>query len=126
MKRWISLVLICVTVFGLLQFSSCNRKKEESEIDDSSANVGKRIICKASDFEAKRDNWYGTDELVGEDAQSIATTDLIVGEDYYFVYTFDLVYNESTSDSNVLDYELRFGLKSWDGLFLRRRYIDQS
>ena len=123
MKRWISLVLICVTVFGLLQFSSCNRKKEESEIDDSSANVGKKIICKASDFEAKRDNWYGTDELVGEDAQSIATTDLIVGEDYYFVYTFDLVYNESTSDSNVLDYELRFGLKSWDGLFYEEEAV---
>lgn len=112
-------IILLITTFILLitAITLVGCKKQDSG-EDPSGNVGKKIICKASDFDHVRDQWYGETSLVGSEAEAVHTTDLVVGEKYYFVYTFELIYEgDGVSDSTALEYNPRFMMKTWSGLY---------
>lgn len=87
--RILSTTLICLSLLLCAFLFSCGSK--ELHFDES---VGKKIICKASDFENLKDDWHGKESLLSDKALSSHTEDLILGERYYFVYTFFIDYEE--------------------------------
>lgn len=105
---------VCVWLSGCFLMSGCSTESEGGQASD---NVGPKIICKADDFEKVKGEWYGADSLVSSQAQEIATTDLVVGERYYFVYTFGLDSVFDDYSSTYMGYDLKFGVKTWDGLY---------
>ncbi|MBQ8214229.1 MAG: leucine-rich repeat domain-containing protein [Clostridia bacterium] len=123
-KSTIAILVVIGVLLSLFISSRQADKKAEQDSRNVTDTVGQKIICKAADFEAKREDWYGRDELVSEEARSIATSDLVIGEKYYFVYTFKL--SVESNDKNyiltdfTMNYDLQFGIKSWEGLYYGR------
>lgn len=113
LKRLFSIILLCLTAFMCAFLFSCGKDSNKG----STENVGKKIICKASDFENVKNDWHGKGSLVSDKALSTHTEDLVVGEKYYFVYTFLLDYEgEYMGNSSSIDYNLDFTTKSWGSL----------
>lgn len=116
-KKILKFVLIAMMLFSCLILVGCKKQDGGS----GSSSIGKKIICKASDFEAVKGDWYGLVSLLGDKAESAHTTNLLVGEKYYFVYTVDLQINSNSSvgdfQHTTLDYYLQFRSKSRDGVY---------
>lgn len=114
LKRALALLLALAAALSCMTLLGCKKDDDGQALD--SDNVGRKIICKAADFESHKGTWYGTGSLVSNGAEATHTDDLVVGELYYFVYTFKLDYKGDGWDSTELSYDLTFGVKTWDGL----------
>lgn len=122
MKQWKKIVCflqICALVLTCLSTTGCssivNQLTEELGWNDKlEAELDKRdmdaIICKASDFESVKDNWYGFPSLLSKKAKAISTNEVVMEENYYVVLTLD---GFTKQDGGRLE----FSLRSWSELY---------
>ncbi|MBO5286961.1 MAG: leucine-rich repeat domain-containing protein [Clostridia bacterium] len=77
-----TLFLICFALLCCIALSGCNVNEEPEYV------VGNKIICRSSDFERVKGDWYGDNELVSDSALAVSADNIVVGESYYLVVPF--------------------------------------
>lgn len=116
MKQWkriICVVEICALVLSCLGMTGCQKIKdfltgklqEEADRHEMVATV-----CKASDFNSVKDDWFGLPSLLSKEAKAIATNEVVMGETYYIVLS---LHGFTEGNGGTLSVSLR----SWGQLY---------